>query len=185
MSSNHPVRHPVATERAPAGHSHAFIRLAALASYAAGRPVTFGIAVASVVIWAVLGPVFKFSNTWQLAINTGTTVATFLMVFLIQSTQNRDTTAIQIKLDELIRVSAQARNAFITLEELDDEELERLRTELHALARRKPVGVTTPDRSQTTRRGPADTAGDNPSVTDLAIPVREHAERSVADRQRK
>jgi len=173
----------VATERAPAVHSHAFIRLAALASYAAGRPVTFGIAVASVVIWAVLGPVFKFSNTWQLAINTGTTVATFLIVFLIQNTQNRDTAAIQIKLDELIRVSAQARNAFITLEELDDQELERLRTELHAMARRKPVGIPTPDPSRTSRKGARGAAAVQESVPDRAMPVRDAAEPSVPDRQ--
>jgi low affinity Fe/Cu permease len=99
-----------------------------------GRPVAFGIAVSIVLIWAVTGPLFGFSDTWQLVINTGTTVITFLMVFLIQHTQNRDTMALQIKLDELIRVLPAARNLLLDLEELDEEAQEKIRTEYTRLA---------------------------------------------------
>ena len=99
-----------------------------------GRPVAFGIAVSIVLIWAVTGPLFRFSDTWQLVINTGTTIITFLMVFLIQNTQNRDTMALQIKLDELIRVLPAARNLLLDLEELDQEAQEKIRTEYTRLA---------------------------------------------------
>jgi low affinity Fe/Cu permease len=99
-----------------------------------GRPVAFGVAVTIVLIWAVTGPVFGFSDTWQLVINTGTTIITFLMVFLIQNTQNRDTMALQIKLDELIRVLPAARNLLLDLEELDQEAQEKIRTEYTRLA---------------------------------------------------
>jgi low affinity Fe/Cu permease len=99
-----------------------------------GRPVAFGIAVSIVLIWAVTGPLFRFSDTWQLVINTGTTIITFLMVFLIQNTQNRDTMALQIKLDELIRVLPAARNLLLDLEELDEEAQEKIRTEYTRLA---------------------------------------------------
>ena len=108
-----------------------------------GRPVAFGIAVSIVLIWAVTGPLFRFSDTWQLVINTGTTIITFLMVFLIQNTQNRDTMALQIKLDELIRVLPAARNLLLDLEELDQEAQEKIRTEYTRLAeqfRRRGVG---------------------------------------------
>jgi low affinity Fe/Cu permease len=106
-----------------------------------GSPYTFAVALAIVVIWGVSGPIFDWSDTWQLVINTGTTIITFLMVFLIQSTQNRDTQALQIKLDELIRVTKGARNLLIDLEELDDEQLEQLRQTYERLgktAREKP-----------------------------------------------
>ena len=99
-----------------------------------GRPVAFGVAVTIVLIWAVTGPLFRFSDTWQLVINTGTTIITFLMVFLIQNTQNRDTMALQIKLDELIRVLPAARNLLLDLEELDQEAQEKIRTEYTRLA---------------------------------------------------
>ncbi|HEU5468465.1 MAG TPA: low affinity iron permease family protein [Steroidobacteraceae bacterium] len=116
-----------------------FTRFAKRTAQLSGRPVTFALAAAVVVLWGLLGPVFGFSNTWQLVINTGTTIVTFLMVFLIQNTQNRDTAAIQVKLDELIRVT-KGHNALMDLEELEDEELEAFRRKyqkLAAAARRK------------------------------------------------
>ena len=99
-----------------------------------GRPATFALAVGVVLVWAVTGPLFGFSDTWQLVINTGTTIVTFLMVFLIQNTQNRDTEALQLKIDELIRVSERARNRLISLEDLTEEELDRVKQELINLA---------------------------------------------------
>ena len=111
-----------------------FTRAAKWASHASGRPTTFIIAFAIIVIWAVTGPIFHFSDTWQLVINTGTTIITFLMVFLIQNTQNRDTEALQIKLDELIRAMEGAQNVVLDLEELDDKELEEFRKDYLKLA---------------------------------------------------
>ena len=104
-----------------------FPALAKWASTASGRPVTFTLALSTVVAWAITGPIFSYSDTWQLVINTATTIVTFLMVFLIQNTQNRDTQALQLKLDELIRVTKGAHNLLIELEGLDDEQLEQLR----------------------------------------------------------
>ena len=112
-----------------------FTRFAKSASYATGRPVTFFIAVAILVLWAVSGPLFGFSDTWQLVINTSTTIVTFLMVFLIQNTQNRDTEVLQIKLDELIRAVEAAHNSLLDLEELDDKQLDAIRDNYEALAR--------------------------------------------------
>jgi low affinity Fe/Cu permease len=99
-----------------------------------GRPRVFVLAVAIIVIWVLTGPIFSFSDTWQLVINTGTTIVTFLMVFLIQNTQNRDTQAIQVKLDELIRATNGAHNALLDLEELDEEVLDAFRRRYQALA---------------------------------------------------
>ena len=112
-----------------------FNLVAKKASYAAGTPWTFLGAVSIVLIWALTGPVFKFNDTWQLVINTGTTIITFLMVFLIQHSQNADTAAIQIKLDELIRVTAAANNELLDLEELDEERLEEIRRTYEQMAR--------------------------------------------------
>ena len=114
--------------------SHLFSRLAKWASRAAGRPLGFALAVLVVLAWILTGPLFGFSDTWQLVINTGTTIVTFLMVFLIQNTQNRDTEAIQVKLDELIRATRGAHNALLDLEELDEEVLDAFRRRYHALA---------------------------------------------------
>jgi low affinity Fe/Cu permease len=104
------------------------------ASHFCGRPKTFALAVGVILIWVVTGPIFDFSDTWQLIINTGTTIVTFLMVFLIQNTQNRDTEAIQIKLDELIRATKGAHNALLDLEELEEEELDAFRRKYETLA---------------------------------------------------
>ena len=100
----------------------------------AGRPVAFIIAVATIVLWALAGAFFGYSDTWQLVINTGTTIVTFLMVFLIQNTQNRDTEAIQLKLDELIRATRGAHNALLDLEEIDDEHFAQYRASYRRLA---------------------------------------------------
>ena len=99
-----------------------------------GRPATFAIAVTLVLVWAISGPLFGYSDTWQLTINTGTTIVTFLMVFLIQATQNRDAEAIQIKLDELLRSQAGAHNALLDLEELEEHDLMELRANYLKLA---------------------------------------------------
>jgi low affinity Fe/Cu permease len=101
---------------------------------ASGKPATFVIALLVIIVWAVTGPIFGYSDTWQLVINTGTTIVTFMMVFIIQNTQNRDTQALQLKLDELIRVTKGAHNLMLDLEQLDDEHLERLRQVYEKLA---------------------------------------------------
>lgn len=101
---------------------------------ATGHPGAFAVACLVIWVWAVTGPIFYFSDTWQLVINTGTTIVTFLMVFLIQNTQNRDSTAIQIKLDELIRTVQGAHNALLDLEELSQEDLDRIRASYEELA---------------------------------------------------
>jgi low affinity Fe/Cu permease len=111
-----------------------FTRFAKWASRFTGRPISFNLAVTVVIVWLITGPIFGFSDTWQLVINTGTTIITFLMVFLIQNTQNRDTQAMQIKLDELIRVVEGAHNALLDLEELDEDSLDKFRCRYEALA---------------------------------------------------
>jgi low affinity Fe/Cu permease len=113
-----------------------FTRFAKWAARATGRPVTFALAVVVIVAWAMTGPFFHFSDTWQLVINTSTTIVTFLMVFLIQNTQNRDSEAVQIKLDELIRAMENAHNALLDLEELDDRQLDYIRQTYEDLARK-------------------------------------------------
>lgn len=112
-----------------------FLKVANALSPFAGRATTFVGAVGLVLLWAVLGPFFGFSDTWQLVINTSTTIVTFLMVFLIQNTQNRDTAAIQTKLDELIRVAGDAHNALLDLEELDEQDIAKIRAPYEELAR--------------------------------------------------
>ena len=112
-----------------------FTRFAKVSSRAAGRPATFCLAALLIAAWLVTGPAFDYSDTWQLVINTATTIVTFLMVFLIQNTQNRDTEALQVKLDELLRGTAGAHNALLDLEELDERELAAIRDGYQALAR--------------------------------------------------
>jgi low affinity Fe/Cu permease len=111
----------------------AFHKLAKETSSAVGRPTIFFIAVLVIVAWALTGPLFHFSDTWQLVINTGTTIVTFLMVFLIQNTQNRDAKAVHLKLDELLRATQAARNSLVNLENMTDAELDRLQDEFKRL----------------------------------------------------
>ena len=107
-----------------------FTRIASAVAYLAGKPLAFVLCVLLIAAWAVTGPIFQFSDTWQLVINTGTTIVTFLMVFLIQNTQNRDAAAMQAKLDELIRAIHEARGQFIGIEHLTDEQIEAIRNKL-------------------------------------------------------
>jgi low affinity Fe/Cu permease len=135
-----------------------FSYLARRLALLAGRPATFFSAVAALLLWALTGPLFAYSDSWQLIVNTATTIITFLMVFVIQSTQNRDTEAIQLKLDELIRATQGAHNALLDLEHIDDEKFERYRrsyAKLAAVARRK------------LEHGELDT--DSPDIKDLRL----------------
>jgi len=113
-----------------------------------GRPTAFALAAGTILVWGISGPLFGFSDTWQLVINTGTTIITFLMVFLIQNTQNRDSEAIQVKLDELIRVTEGAHTALLNLEELEEKELEQIRKQYEAIAERARAAL---------RKGKSDT----------------------------
>ena len=111
-----------------------FSQFAKLTARITGKPMTFMIAASIVVLWGITGPIFGFSDTWQLVINTGTTIVTFLMVFLIQNTQNRDSEAMQVKLDELIRATQGAQNALLDLEELEEDELDRIKAGYEEIA---------------------------------------------------
>jgi low affinity Fe/Cu permease len=129
--------------------TRAFTDFSSAVARATGRPITFVLCLATIVIWAITGPIFHYSDTWQLVINTGTTIITFLQVFLIQNTQNRDGAALQTKLDELIRASA-AQNRYIGIEHLTEEELEELRTrcESRAKANKLEAAVRAGDEAQ-------------------------------------
>lgn len=124
-----------------------YSRIANWAARISGRPATFVFAVSVILLWIITGPLFHFSDTWQLVINTATTIITFLMVFLIQNTQNRDTEAMQIKLDELIRATQGAHNALLDLEELEEAQLDAFRARYEKLARgaRKEMLQGNPD----------------------------------------
>jgi low affinity Fe/Cu permease len=113
-----------------------FKRFATAAARATGKPITFVLAALIVIVWGLSGPLFGFSDTWQLVINTGTTIITFLMVFLIQNTQNRDSEAMHIKMDEMIRAIEGAHNALLDLEELEDDDLDRIRKRYRKLAKK-------------------------------------------------
>jgi low affinity Fe/Cu permease len=113
-----------------------FTRLTKWTAHAAGQPAAFMLAVLVVVAWAVTGPLFRYSNTWQLVINTATTIATFLMVFLIQATQNRDGEAMQLKLDEIIRAIGNAKNELLDIEELEEADLLKIRKTYEDIARK-------------------------------------------------
>jgi low affinity Fe/Cu permease len=118
-----------------------YSRFAKASAHFCGRPLVFALAVAVIVIWLVTGPVFHFSDTWQLVINTATTIITFLMVFLIQNTQNRDTQAIHVKLDELIRATKGAHNILLDLEELEEDNLNEFKLKYEALATAARAGL--------------------------------------------
>ena len=118
------------------GKQQVFTRFARWTAQAAGAPYTFAGGMLIILVWAAIGPMAGFGDTWQLVINTGTTIVTFLMVFVIQNTQNRDTAAMQIKLDELIRATAKADNSLLDLEELEEKELEAMRSDYERLAER-------------------------------------------------
>ena len=130
-----------------------FSRLAKWTAHMAGHPLGFGVAGLTIIVWAATGPIFGYSDTWQLVINTGTTIVTFLMIFLVQNTQNRESAAVQLKLDELIRAMSGAHNAYLDLEEMTEEELEKLHQSYEALARQAREAI---------RRGKVDT--DSPDV---------------------
>ena len=123
-----------ATRNDNGGWSELFSRTACVVAHWMGKPVSFLIATALVIVWALTGPLFGYSDTWQLVINTSTTIVTFLMVFLIQNTQNRDTMALQLKLSELILVISEAENRFANAEDLTEDELEQLHQELQSRA---------------------------------------------------
>jgi low affinity Fe/Cu permease len=129
----------------PTKSRSAFSRFAKWTARATGRPTAFIAAAVIVLVWAITGPVFQFSDTWQLVINTGTTIVTFLMVFLIQSTQNRDAEAVQVKLDEIIRAIGNAKNEVLDLEELEEDELDEIRATYTDMAKKAREGRV-PDR---------------------------------------
>jgi low affinity Fe/Cu permease len=145
----------------PAKSASWFTRMTKRTARISGQPGTFVLALFVILGWAVSGPLFNWSNTWQLVVNTGTTIITFLMVFLIQSTQNRDAIAVQVKLDELLRITAGAHNVLIDLEELDEAELERIRKVYAKLA-------------QDARRG-ADAGRSDEGVPSIGDLVEKHA----------
>jgi low affinity Fe/Cu permease len=140
-----------------------FTRFAKWTSHVSGSPPAFALAISIVVVWAVTGPLFGYSDTWQLVINTGTTIVTFLMVFLIQNTQNRDSQATQVKLDELIRCTSGAHNALLNLEELEEHELVEICSEYKQIAQRARVAIRKRQRATQEHRtyGPARSAEPN------------------------
>lgn len=149
------------------GLSDSFNRVAKATARACGHPYTFAASVGLVVLWAVVGPIFHYSDTWQLVINTATTVLTFLVVFLIQNTQNRDAAAMQIKLDELIRAIGGAQNQLVDLEDLTEEELDRYKARFAELARqartRTSGDAACPELPEPTSPATAAASGDSPS----------------------
>jgi len=141
------------------GFSRIFGDVANKTSQAAGRASAFMIAAGVVLVWAITGPLFQYSDTWQLVINTGTTIVTFQMVFLIQNSQNRDSAAIQVKLDELIRVST-AHNSFVGIEHLTDDELEEIRDKCERRAEAEKAGEESVKRAGRKAKEAADRAVD-------------------------
>ena len=132
-----------------------FENLARAVTRFTGSTPAFTIAVGIILLWAVTGPIFHYSDTWQLVINTGTTIVTFLMVFLIQNSQNRDSAAIQVKLDELVRVSA-VHNSFVGIEHLTDDELDEIRSKCEVRAKAEKAGEQTVESARKKARRAAD-----------------------------
>ncbi len=128
------IRDTTRADRTMKTFHHIFTHFAKCTAHVTGQPLAFVLAVTVIVVWALTGPAFGYNDTWQLVVNTATTIVTFLMVFLIQNTQNRDTGAMQAKLDELIRSIEGAHNALLDLEELDEEEIESIRGDYRKLA---------------------------------------------------
>ena len=124
----------------PSRQKNWFTRFTKWTAHPAGRPLAFIVAVLVIVTWAITGPLFGFSDSWQLVINTGTTIVTFLMVFLIQATQNRDGDPVQVKLDEIIRAIGNAKNELLDLEELEEKDLDRIKESYEQLARPARTG---------------------------------------------
>jgi low affinity Fe/Cu permease len=146
--------------------SKLFGHMAQVTAHEVGRAWVFALALGAIIIWGVTGPLFGFSDTWQLVINTGTTIVTFLMVFLIQNTQNRDAAAIQIKLDELIRVG-KAHNSFVGLEHLTDEELEEIRAKCEQRAKTDNAELSAQEQSRRPQ-GKIKAPGGNPTRSTMA-----------------
>jgi low affinity Fe/Cu permease len=142
IGSNPEILHSLDCANGDRPLNRLFSHIAQSTSREVGRTWVFALAVVAIIVWAVTGPFFNFSDTWQLVINTGTTVVTFLMVFLIQNSQNRDAAAIQVKLNELIRVS-KAHNSFVGVERLTDDELEEIRTNCEGRAKAELARTTT------------------------------------------
>src|ERR1700752_5364590 len=138
-----PLQSAACTSDAESQATPLFARFARWVERQVGRSSTFLLAIAVVVLWGASGPIFGWSDTWQLVINIATTIVTFLMVFVIQNTQTRDTQAMQLKLDELIRVNTAARNSFINLEEMSEADVERVRAAFTALAKIQPATKST------------------------------------------
>jgi low affinity Fe/Cu permease len=143
-----------------------FVKFAQEVSHVTGRPIAFALAVSTIVVWGLSGPLFGFSDTWQLVINTATTIITFLMVFVIQNTQNRDTASMHIKIDELIRVTQRARNVLLNLEEVDDQTLEALRADYGRLARKAKSLAAAPRRAQAVPAKPGGSRSRKPKPSD-------------------
>ena len=161
-----------------------FTRLTKATAHASGRPITFAIAAGVVLVWAVTGPLFGFTDTWQLVINTGTTIVTFLMVFLIQSTQNRDTEAMQVKLDEIIRAIGNAKNELLDLEELEEDDLDQIRIPT-GNSQKRPAAENAGDRLHETRLLCMLTTFDIDVLYGTAVQQEVDDERQVADALRR
>ena len=148
--TNHHQHRPAAEEQATLGAY--FSHFAQATSFWTGHPLAFLLALAVIIVWIVTGPIFNYSDTWQLVINTGTTIVTFLMVFLIQNTQNRDMLAVQLKLSELVLAMKGAENKFAAIEDLSDEELQELHDECRARAELMGERLRTPPPSPARQR---------------------------------
>ena len=155
MPDNSPQDPPIEDRSEPSKVAKLFGVVANRTSLAAGHASTFILAALVVLVWAVTGPLFGFADTWQLVINTGTTIVTFLMVFLIQNSQNRDSAAIQVKLDELIRVGA-ARNSLVGIEHLTDEELQDIREKCEKRAKADQIAKATVSKTRKKARRAAE-----------------------------